>query len=118
MTDEQDRKREHEDQDLPDEPQAKRTRVELLETYYAKVNNLLKARQSKEIRLKEQSKVNQNRFLNAMKKEVNNNFNIGAYKALTLEESAQVRKQSPEKVMESRYVMTAKPLEPGDVEEA
>ena len=53
-----------------------------------------------------------------MKKEIENNLTIGAYEPLSLEESARVRQQHPLKVMESRYVMTAKPLEPMDVEPA
>ena len=53
-----------------------------------------------------------------MNKEIQNNISAGAYRILTPEESAWVRQNSPHKIMESRFVMTAKPLEPQEVGEA
>eukprot|EP00435_Cladocopium_sp_Y103_P067719 s304_g30.t1 len=47
-----------------------------------------------------------------MEKEIKNNIAAGAYKVLTPEDSARVRQLHPEKIMESRYVLTSKPLEP------
>lgn len=83
-----------------------------------KVANLLKANQNKEVRFQEFNKFNKECFSKAMKKEVDNNLAIGVYEPFCLEESARVRQQHPLKVMESRYVMTAKPLERIDVEPA
>ncbi|CAL1148194.1 unnamed protein product [Cladocopium goreaui] len=106
------------DEEIEEEPVSKRSRLEYLEVFELKVNNLLKAKQNKEIRFQELSKFNKECFGKAMKKEIENNLTIGAYEPLSLEESARVRQQHPLKVMESRYVMTAKPLEPMDVEPA
>ena len=100
------------------EPSAKRGRTEYLEAYYAKVTNLTLARKRKEIRLKELTKHNQDCFQRAILKEVNNNINIKAYRPLSQEDSAKVRRDEGDKIMESRYVLTAKPLEPQDIEEA
>ena len=92
-------------------PEAKRSRLEFLEIYLAKVNALTQARQRKEVQMTGLSDFNQKCFTAAMKKEVDNNLQTGAYKFLSLEESALVRQTEPDKVMESRYVVTAKPLE-------
>ena len=101
-----------------DEPVSKKTRIEYLDLMYVKVNNILKARQSKEVKLNELCAKNKESFGKAIKKEVTNNVDIGAYKGLDLETSARIRKTNPEKIMSSRYVLTAKPLEPEDVEPA
>ena len=108
-------KRERELQELPEQPETKRMRTEYLEIYLLKVNQLVQSRQKKEIRLNEMNKKNKECFLKATMKEITNNINIGAYKPISLEESARVRQQEPEKVMSSRYVVTAKPLEAVDV---
>eukprot|EP00435_Cladocopium_sp_Y103_P011110 s283_g2.t2 len=100
------------------EPTSKRTRLEYLEIYYAKVSNLIQARQRKEVQINTLGSFKKESFKKAMQKEITNNINTGAYKALSIEESARVRREHPEKVMESRYVTTAKPLEPIDIEPA
>ena len=96
----------------------KRSRIEMLGLYYAKVQSLQQTRQRKEVQIPTLSKVNQERFRKAMIKEVQNNIKTGAYTPMTLEESARIRQTTPEKVLESRYVCTAKPLEEMDVEGA
>ena len=101
-----------------EEPVPKRSRLELLEMYYAKVEKLMQSRTKKEIRIPELSLVNQACFRNAIDKEIQNNISIGAYRPLTLEESTRIRQVCPDKVMESRFVLTAKPLDPEDVEAA
>ena len=100
-----------------DEQPVKRSRLQYLELYYAKVENLTQARARKEVRFNELSKVNQACFRRAIDKEIQNNISIGAYKPMSLEESARARQQEPSKIMDSRYVLTAKPLEPQDVED-
>lgn len=100
------------------EPALKRSRMEYLEIYMLKINNLINARQRKEVQIQALSKRNQECFRKAMEKEVNNNIKTGAYIPLSLQDSAKVRKEQPEKIMESRYVNTAKPLEPMDIEPA
>ena len=73
---------------------------------FTKVNNLLKTRQSKEVGIHELAKKNQECFNKAINKEVTNN--IGAYEKVSQEDSARVRSTMPEKILESRYVLTAK----------
>lgn len=114
-------KRDHPDEDQPGEdsgPAVKRSRMEYLEIYMMKINNLINARQRKEVQVQALSKKNQECFRRAMYKEINNNIKTGAYEPLSLEESTKVRREQPEKIMESRYVNTAKPLEPIDIEPA
>ena len=100
------------------EPPAKRTRVEMLEAYYAKLETLFKTRQRKEIRLKELNQVDLQCFLKAAEKEIQNNLDTKAYEKLDAEESERVRRTRPDRIMESRYVRTVKPLEPCDVDKA
>ena len=104
--------------DGTDEPSLKKNRTEMLDLYYAKVENLMNARARKEVRFNELNKFNQACFVRAMEKEVKNNFGTEAYAPLTLEESARVRQQEPDRIMESRFVLTAKPLESQDVQDA
>lgn len=111
-------KRDHDEEEEIDEPPTKKTRTELLEIFHAKVEALSKLRQKKEVRLNEMSVVNKHRFHKAMSKEVTNNLNVGAYEKLTIEESARIRKEEPTSIMESRFVLTAKPLEEHEVEQA
>ena len=85
--------------------------------YYQKLEPLIAARQKKEVRLNEMTKINQTKFRKAIEKEIRNNLSIGAYTILSQEESARIRQEQPEKVMESRYVLTAKEIEIDEVEE-
>ena len=80
--------------------------------YHLKVDNLMKQRQRKEIRLQELDRKNHESFLKAINKEIQTNIEAGAYQILGDKESAWIRQQCPEKIMESRFVLTAKPLEP------
>ena len=112
-------KRDHEDEGWqPVDRPSKRSRAEYLESYYMKVESLTKMRQKKEIRLPELDQRNKESFWKAMQKEIQNNITAGAYKILTTEESARVRQKYPNKIMESRFVLTAKPLEPQEVRDA
>ena len=110
-------KRSHEEEELDEHP-SKRSRLEFLEAYLLKVENLIKGRQRKEVRLQELNHRNQKCFKNAIGKEIQNNINIGAYTIVSPEESARVRQTMPNKIMESRLVLTPKPLEPHEVEKA
>eukprot|EP00435_Cladocopium_sp_Y103_P029748 s1932_g7.t1 len=109
-------KREHEEADeTMEEPQPKRTRTEYLEIYFTKVENLLRSRQRKEVKYQSLDEKSKRCFDRAIMKEFKNNTEIGAYRVLSPEESAKVRKTMPDKIMESRLVLTAKPLEPHEV---
>ena len=86
-------KREAADTDVQDEQPAKRSRLEYLEIYYGRVEKLVQARTRKEVRINDLRKKNQACFRKAIEKEIQNNLQIGAYKAISLEESARVRQQ-------------------------
>ncbi|CAE7519976.1 Scn11a, partial [Symbiodinium sp. CCMP2456] len=106
------------DEDEAVEPPTKRTRVHLLETYYAKLETLFKTRQRKEVKLKDLNARDLQSFLLAAEKEVNNNLETQAYEKLDAETSAYIRRTKPDRIMESRFVRTAKPLEPSDIDKA
>ena len=111
-------KREYDEGEAQEQPPLKRLRHEYLEIYLNKVDNLMKTRQRKEVRFQELSFKNQKCFKAAISKEFNNNINIGAYSIVSPEESAKVRQTMPHRIMESRLVLTPKPLEPHEVEPA
>ena len=111
-------KREYDEGEAQEQPPLKRLRHEYLEIYLNKVDNLMKTRQRKEVRFQELSFKNQKCFKAAIGKEFNNNINIGAYSIVSPEESAKVRQTMPHRIMESRLVLTPKPLEPHEVEPA
>ena len=111
----QDNKREL---DGGEQPPEKRTRVELLEVYHAQLQALARQRQRKEATAKDFQGRDAMRLQRAILKEVNNNLQTGAYRLLSLKESEQILKEKPDKVMESRYVLTKKSLEPADVAQA
>ena len=96
----------------------KRPRQALLELYYAKLETLFKARQRKEIKLRELNDQDTQAFFNATSKEINNNLDTGAYKILDESASEKIRATTPERIMASRYVRTAKPLEQDDIDKA
>ncbi|CAE7945116.1 RE1 [Symbiodinium sp. KB8] len=114
------RTRPHEE--LPDDetpgPPAKKSRTELLEIYYAKLETLMKTRQRKEVRLKELNQHDLDCFIRAAEKEIKNNLETQAYEILGPEESQRVRTEKPERIMDSRFVRTAKPLEESDLDKA
>ncbi|OLP81508.1 hypothetical protein AK812_SmicGene37952 [Symbiodinium microadriaticum] len=110
------------DQDDEPMPQAGPTEteeiLEMLEAYYAKLETLFKTKQRKEVKLKELNQMDLQCFLKAAEKEIQNNLNTQAYEKLNAEESERVRRTRPDRIMESRYVRTVKPLEPCDVDKA
>ncbi|CAE7350468.1 RE1 [Symbiodinium sp. CCMP2456] len=100
------------------EPPGKRSRIELLEVYHMNLKSLAKQRQKKEAKLHDFVGKDAARLHKAILKEINNNLTTGAYEILDLENSERLRQQRPEKIMESRYVLTKKPLEPSEVPKA
>ena len=100
------------------EPVPKRTRIEMLDLLYAKIESLSKRRTAKECRLADIRGKDHERFLQAIQKEINNNLATGAYKIMSINESQKVRKEKEDKIMRSRYVFNKKSLDPTDVEKA
>ncbi|CAL1135428.1 unnamed protein product [Cladocopium goreaui] len=105
---------EHLDED--EERPAKRQRAELLEMMFTQLEQANMNRKRKEINYKTMDKKNQRKFDKAILKEIKNNLQSGAYQALTREESEQIRRDKPDLIMKSRYVLTEKPVEPHEVE--
>ncbi|CAE7276334.1 unnamed protein product [Symbiodinium sp. CCMP2592] len=101
-----------------EQPAGKRSRVELLEIYNAQVQALVTQRQRKEATAKDFLGRDAARLQQAIAKEITNNLKTGAYKLLSVEESDKIRRFKDDKIMESRYVITKKPLEPADVPKA
>ncbi|CAE7213408.1 unnamed protein product, partial [Symbiodinium microadriaticum] len=79
---------------------------------------LAKQRQKKESQAKDFHGKDAARLQHAIAKEVSNNLATGAYKLLTVQESEEIRRTKEDKIMESRYVITKKPLEPSDIANA
>ena len=105
-------KREAEDEALGHP--GKRSRLDLIEVFNLHLQNLIRQRQKKEAKLADFKGADAERAKKAILKEVNNNLGIKAYELLGHELSKKIRKNKPEKIMESRYVVTKKPLEPSD----
>ena len=99
-------------------PTGKRSRIELLEVYHMNLKSLAKQRQKKEAKVQDFVGKDAKRLHKAILKEINNNLATGAYEILDLKESDHIRASRPEKIMESRYVITKKPLEPSEVDKA
>ncbi|CAE7233307.1 unnamed protein product [Symbiodinium sp. CCMP2456] len=108
-------KREAEDQL---DPPGKRSRVHLIETYHLHLQGLTKQRQKKESKASDFKGADYERLQTAILKEINNNLGTQAYELLSREASQQIEIEKPEKIMESRYVITKKPLEPSEVSKA
>ena len=88
------------------------------ELYYAKLETLFKTRQRKEINLKDLIIQDRDAFKRATEKEIQNNLETGAYQILDDVESEIIRRTKGDRLMQSRYVKTAKPLEASDVDKA
>ena len=72
----------------------------------------------KEIRLRELQGERRQKFMNAIQKEIQNNLNTGAYEIMTPEDSESARRESPDKILQSRYVLVEKGIEVDDIEKA
>ena len=105
--------------DDPDDSQpAKRHRSHFLEVFHQSVEKILEAKRNKEINFRNLSGEYRETFKQAMLKEINNNIETGAYECMTLEESEKVRREMPDKILQSRYVLVEKPIEESDVAKA
>ena len=97
------------------EPPEKRSRIQLLEIYNLHLQALSKQRAKKEAKASDFRGRDAAKLQNAILKEIDNNLRTKAYKLLSSEESQKIRNTKPEKIMESRYVLTKKPLEACEV---
>ena len=83
---------------------------------FAQLEKTALTRRRKETNYKSMEKANQKKFDKAILKEINNNMQSGAYQALSRGESEQIRREKPDLIMKSRYVLTEKTVEPHEVE--
>ncbi|CAE7252114.1 RE1 [Symbiodinium sp. CCMP2592] len=101
-----------------EDPPGKRSRAHLIEVYNLHLQGLAKQRQKKEAKVSDFKGKDFAKLQTAILKEINNNLGTQAYEILSRAESSKIEKQKPEKIMESRYVITKKPLEPAEVSKA
>ena len=103
-------------------PESKRSRIQLLELYHLQVQAIKKKPKpgkSKELTMRDFRGKDFERLQQAIHKEINNNnLSTGAYEILTPEDSSIVRRDKGDKIMRSRYVITKKPIEEFDLEDA
>ena len=102
------------DEDRP----SKRLRVEFLEVYMASLEKAMINKMKKEITYKQLAGTQKIRSDAAIRKEIKNNIESGAYMILSREESERIRREKSDKVMQSRYVFTEKPIEDDEVDKA
>lgn len=76
------------------------------------------AKWKKEVQLSKLEPARKKPFIKAIEKEIRNNLNTGAYTVVSAEESERVRREEPDKIVKSRYVLTEKDIEDDDVEAA
>ena len=103
-----------EEEDRP----SKRLRTEFLEIYMTTIERALAAKTKKEILFKNLPGDQRGVFWRAIEKEIKNNLETKAYQILTPEESESIRRTKPDKIIQSRYVLTEKNIEEEDVEKA
>ena len=100
------------------EPAAKKSRMHLLELYYVHLQSLAKQRAKKEVKARDFQGEDAAKLQRAILREISNNLETKAYELLSREESSNIMRTKPEKIMESRYVLTKKPLEPAEIAKA
>ena len=110
--------RERDNGEEEDEQPQKRLRTEMIEVYNLVLQKMMASKTKKEIQLRQLGGERKQAFLRAIKKEIQNNVDSGAYQFLSPAESEEVRRKKFEKLIQSRYVLTAKNLEPDDVAKA
>ena len=99
------------------DPVTKKQRIDWTEVMLQTlVQETKKQKGQKEIKLKELMQFAREKFLKAIKKEIDNNITTGAYEILTPEESEEVRRGG-QNILQSRYVLVEKRIDPDEVEE-
>ncbi|CAE7287724.1 unnamed protein product [Symbiodinium microadriaticum] len=101
-------------------PPGKRSRMHLIEVYHLHLHGLAKQRQKKESKASDFKGADYEKLQTAILKEIINNLGTQAYEPLSREDSQRTELNKPEKIqiMESRYVITIKLLEPAEVSKA
>ena len=94
--------------------------MHLIEVYHLHLHGLAKQRQKKESKASDFKGADYEKLQTAILKEIINNLGTQAYEPLSREDSQRIELNKPEKIqiMESRYVITIKLLEPAEVSKA
>ena len=100
------------------EPKSKRHRTEFMDLLMTSLEKVMAAKLKKEVKFGELRGEEREKFKKAMEKEVKNNLKTKAYVILSPEESEEIRRNSPEKIVKSRLVMTEKSIDEDDIEAA
>eukprot|EP00435_Cladocopium_sp_Y103_P007762 s2900_g2.t1 len=104
----------HPEVEEAEEPPSKRIRTEFLEVMLTQLLSI-NQKKRKEVQLSKMTKKEKEKFQAAITKEIKTNLKSEAYEFLSREESEAVRRDKPEKIMKSRYVLTEKPIEPHEI---
>ena len=106
------------DSDEDEASPLKRTRLEYLDLMNVTLEKIMAQKQKKEIRLRDLLGERRERFLVAIRLEIQNNLNTGAYEFIDLKTSEHLRATEADKILQSRYVLVEKSIEADDVEGA
>ena len=105
-------------EEIEDDRPTKKLRTEFLEVYWNAVEKALVAKQKKEIVFRQLSEQLRPFYLTAIKKEIHNNIESGAYEILDPETSELIRREKDDKIVKSRYVLTEKGIDSEDIDKA
>ena len=105
-------------EEIEDDRPTKKLRTEFLEVYWSAVEKALAAKQKKEIVFRQLPEHLRPFYLTAIKKEINNNIESGAYEILDPETSESIRREKDDKIVKSRYVLTEKGIDSEDIDKA
>ena len=110
--------RQRDEEDEREEPGSKRMRTEFLDIFLTSVEKMMASKMKKEVNFRKLETVQREKFVKAISKEIKNNLETQAYEALSPEESEKIRRESPNKIVTSRFVLTEKSIEPEDIDKA
>eukprot|EP00435_Cladocopium_sp_Y103_P073784 s36_g45.t1 len=96
----------------------KKARTEFMEIFMTSLEKVMAAKLKKEIKFNELTREEKKKFTKAVEKEVKNNLKTQAYEILSPEESEEIRRRCPEKIIKSRFVMVEKSIDEDEVEQA
>eukprot|EP00435_Cladocopium_sp_Y103_P027341 s2384_g6.t1 len=102
-------------------PRSKKARTDFMEIFMTSLEKVMTAKLKKEVKFNELPREERKKFTKAVEKEVKNNLKTKAYQAyqvLSPEESEEIRRKFPEKIVKSRFVMTEKSIDEEDIEQA
>lgn len=82
-----------------------------MEIFTASIEKVMAAKFKKEVKFNELSRDEKKKFKKGLEKEVKNKLKTKAYEIFSPEESEEIRREHPEKIVKSRFVMTEKNID-------